>query len=229
MTKTRNILISAIVVLCVIISLMVVLVIRISASAETYSEANKKIVIDAGHGGLTGATGLAGTIESEINLQIAMMLKEIFLRDGFDVIMVREEEKALAGKKKEDMAARRKIIEESGASAVISIHQNSYKQDQSCKGPQVFYAKGSEQGRILADYAQQELNVVAGMQKTRLSKDSNFYIVESGDYPAILVECGFLSNSEDEQRLNQPQYQLKIAKAIAQAVCSYLDEYGGNE
>ncbi len=230
MTKTRNILISAIVVLCVIISLMVVLVIRISASAETYSEANKKIVIDAGHGGFDpGATGLAGTIESEINLQIAMRLKEIFLRDGFDVIMVREEEKALAGKKKEDMAARRKIIEESGASAVISIHQNSYKQDQSCKGPQVFYAKGSEQGRILADYAQQELNVVAGMQKTRLSKDSNFYIVESGDYPAILVECGFLSNSEDEQRLNQPQYQLKIAKAIAQAVCSYLDEYGGNE
>ena len=209
--------------------MMIALIVRISQSAQVYSEEQTNtIVIDAGHGGRDpGAIGITGVLEADINLEMAKRLKEVFERSGYNVIMIREGEDSLAEHKKEDMAARRKIIEESGAAAAVSIHQNCFIQDPDCIGPQVFYDADSEQGRILADYVQQELNAATDEEKTRLSKESSYYIVESGSAPAVLVECGFLSNSEEEQLLTQPQYQLKLVKAIAKGVMSYLDEHGG--
>jgi len=188
----------------------------------TVENAEYKVVIDAGHGGFDpGAYGINGTRECDINLLIANKLKDAFIANGASVVMTRETDAALADDKDGDMAARREIISTSGQDVTVSIHQNHFE-DASVRGPQVFYAEGSEEGAKLANAIQQALNEELEIESPRVEQASNYYIVKSGSAPAVIVECGFLSNAEDEQLLNNGKYRLAIVRAIVKGTENYL-------
>lgn len=194
---------------------------------ETFApQIGKKIVLDPGHGTPDGgAVGSElGSYEAGLNLAIAQKLEKILLKAGYDVIMTRTTDTQIGSSKNADMAARRKIIEESGQLLTISIHQNFYEGDRSVRGPQVFYAPGSEQGKLLAAAIQRELNAQTDFPRTE--HEGDYYIVKSGSVPAVIVECGFLSNAEEELHLNRSQYQVRLAKAIFAGIESYLTPAG---
>lgn len=184
--------------------------------------AGVRVVIDPGHGGFDGGTiGTAGTKESEINLAISKLVQKEFESQGAEVVMLRERDEALGKEKQEDMAARRELIETSGQDVTVSIHQNRFE-DASVYGPQVFYAPGSVEGEKLAKYVQDSLNEALEVKKPRVQMEGNYYIVKSGSVPAIIVECGFLSNPEEEAKLKTEAYQKKVAKAVREGVGAYL-------
>lgn len=186
-----------------------------------------KIVLDAGHGGIDGGTvgPNTGVKEGTINIEITKRLEALLTSAGFEVIMTRTGDEALGSAKNEDMRKRREIIENSGQIATISIHQNRFEKPSAC-GPQVFYAPGSAEGERLADYVQQSLNKALEIQKPRVHHEGNYYIVKSGKVPAIIVECGFLSNPEEEKLLQQKDYQVKLVTAIADGLFAYLEASG---
>jgi len=195
------------------------------AAEALASAAEKRIVIDAGHGQPDGgAVGSeAGVIEETINLSIADKLRTILMEDGWEVIMTREDSEQIGEDKNADMRRRREIISSSGQRLTVSIHQNFYAGDESVSGPQVFYAPGSEQGKILAEGIQNMLNHALEPAAPRIAAEGDYYIVNSGSVPAVIVECGFLSNSAEESLLRQSQYQVRIARAIAEGITAYCE------
>lgn len=199
------------------------------AMASVGTAINNRILVDVGHGGFDGgALGISGAKESEINLEIALRLRDILERRGYEVILTRDSNAALGEDKNADMRSRREIIENSGQVITVSIHQN-YFSDESCEGPQVFYALNSEQGKLLAISIQEELNAAANVNSPREAMTGDYYIVKSGSVPAVIVECGFISNVAEEEKLRLPWYQIKLSKAIANGIENYLNKYGGND
>ncbi len=192
-----------------------------AASAEGLQQ---RIVIDAGHGQPDGgAVSTQGMAEESLNLSIAQKLEILLREDGWDVVMTREDAEQIGSGKNEDMRRRREIIDASGQLLTVSIHQNSFPQDVSVCGPQVFYAPGSEQGKLLAEAIQNALNSVLEPASPRTAAEGDYYIVKSGSVPAVIVECGFLSNPEEEHLLMQSQYQVRIATAIAEGIEKYCE------
>lgn len=181
------------------------------------------VVIDAGHGGRDkGAESKNGTYESDINLAIARYLKTEFEVRGVGVTMTRENENWLASptarnKKKSDMDARRKIIESVKPDLIISIHLNTFPGDSSVRGLQTFYDKAGTVSKVYAEAIQDEFNK-SPLAVNRTAKTGDYYILDSTAYPAVLVECGFLSNADDERLLNTNEYQRILAYYIANAV-----------
>ncbi len=183
--------------------------------------ASRVIVVDAGHGGFDpGAIGVSGAHEDAINLAVAQYLKTALQDEGAKVIMTREDEDALAGDKDADMAERRRIIEQSGSDIVISIHMNNYKDDQSVCGPLVLFMPGSDKGKTLADSVQACLN--AALDADASARSERLFILKSGYQPCVLVECGYLSNKDEEEDLQQSDYQRKVAKAICDGVTAFF-------
>lgn len=121
------------------------------------------------------------------------------------------------------MRRRREIIATSGQRLTVSIHQNSYTADANVSGPQVFYAPHSERGQQLAEQIQAALNRALAPETARIAAEGNYYIVKSGSAPSVIVECGFLSNPAEEQLLIRSQYQVKIARAIAEGIAAYCE------
>ncbi len=191
------------------------------------SLAGIRVVVDPGHGGFDGGTiGAAGTKESDINLAIAKLVQKEFEGQGAEVVMLRETDEALADEKQDDMQMRRELIETSGQDVTVSIHQNRFE-DPAVYGPQVFYAPGSIEGEKLAKCVQDSLNQALEVAKPRVQMEGNYYIVKSGSVPAIIVECGFLSNPEEEAKLKTEEYQKKIAQAVREGVAAYLGAQPG--
>jgi|GEM_PF-179250 len=184
------------------------------------------IVIDPGHGAFdVGAVGTTTKVqEKNINLQVALKLKDFFENAGATVIMTRENDKAIAYNKDSDMYKRRMIIKESNADIVISIHMNRFVGSSSVSGPQVYYCKGSVNGEKAATYVQAQLIKKLNPSKKRKAAIGDYYILKSGASPCILVECGFLSNPREERLLQQSSYQDKIASAIFAGVEQYFNE-----
>ena len=201
----------------------IALVSRQPAAEVSAQTAPRRIVIDAGHGQPDGgAVGSAlGVIEEKINLSIAEKLRILLEEDGWEVIMTREDAEQIGRDKNADMRRRREIISSSGQQLTVSIHQNFYAGDTAVSGPQVFYAPGSEQGKILAEQIQSALNRALEPSSPRIAAEGDYYIVKSGSVPAVIVECGFLSNPAEEQLLMQSQYQVRIARAIAEGIAAY--------
>jgi N-acetylmuramoyl-L-alanine amidase len=183
----------------------------------------RTVVVDAGHGGFDpGAIGVSGAEEDNINLAVAQELKAVLQEMGSQVIMTRDDENALAKSKEEDMAERRRIIEESGSDIVVSIHMNNFKEDPDVSGPLVLFMPGSEKGQALAKTIQSSLNTALDTDGSARSED--LYVLKSGNQPCVLVECGYLSNEEEEHALTQPEYQKKIAQAICDGVVDFLED-----
>lgn len=188
------------------------------------------VCVDAGHGGADpGKVGCHGELEKDINLQIAYKVKEVLEQQDIHVVMLREKDEDLAdenvrSRKVSDMQNRVKIIEKANADLVVSIHQNSYP-DASVKGAQVFYYSHSPESRILAGHIQESLTRRVDGSNTRREKaNDSYYMLKRTPIPTVIVECGFLSNFEESERLADQQYQERLAWAIVMGIMQYLNQ-----
>lgn len=195
---------------------------------ETFKDNAKGIiVIDAGNGGNDmGASSRSGVSERDINLIIAKKLEGLLQREGFKVILTRRDEKAIASTKSKDMAKRVDIANSSDADIFVSIHLNKFSQSQ-YYGAQTFYMEGSQQGERLAKAIQSRLLEELDRGNTRQAKASNsYYVIRNVKVPAVIVECGFLSNPDEEKLLQQDEYQQDIAHAIYMGIKDYFSTAG---
>ncbi|MBQ9092334.1 MAG: N-acetylmuramoyl-L-alanine amidase CwlD [Anaerotignum sp.] len=183
------------------------------------------IVLDAGHGGWDpGKTGTAGANEKDLNLAVTEKLSEYLEQGGAEVILTREDDDALGSGKKTDMAERKRIANESGADILVSIHQNAFPSAKA-KGAQVFYHKNSANGKVLAECVQESLRSrVDGSNQRQAKENKDYYILRTTEIPAVIVECGFLSNQEEEKLLNDAGYQEKLAWAIYCGILDYFEK-----
>ena len=187
----------------------------------------KVIVIDAGHGGIdAGVRGITTEAkESDINLAIAKKLKGYFQEAGFKAVMTRKTNAGLYGAptkgfKMRDMKKRKQIIEESGADMVISVHQN-FCPIPSKRGGTAFFDKASESGKTLADCIQKSLNALNEGIKPNEALAGDYYMLKCTQSPSVIVECGFLSNTEDERLLTSSEHRKEIAYSIFKGAISY--------
>ncbi|MHB1314163.1 MAG: N-acetylmuramoyl-L-alanine amidase [Christensenellales bacterium] len=191
-------------------------------TTNTLSE-NITIVVDAGHGGFDpGTFGVeTNTAEMDINLAIAQRLESVLEGKGFHVIMTRTDGKALAETKEDDMQCRCQIIADNRVDLAVSIHQNWYE-DSSVSGPQVFFYPGSDKGSALAGIIQSSLNKDLSVTEPRQSLPEDYLLLKAGNAPAVIVECGFLSNPGEERSLLLSDYQQTIAESIAKSILQYI-------
>lgn len=193
------------------------------------------IVVDAGHGGADGGvTGkVSGVTEAEINLAIAKLVKKRLERAGYEVVMTRKTAdglyKNLKGDfKAEDFAERKRIIRDADATLVISIHQNFYTSPVR-RGAQVFFNPDNEGSIAFAKCMQSALNegvndVEGGRSFSALKGD--YYITKCSDAPAIIIECGFLSNPQDEKLLLTDDFREDFSYHVLCGVTAYLVSVG---
>lgn len=193
-----------------------------------YPVMEKKIIIDAGHGGWDpGKTGTGGEDEKNINLKVSKKLQAYLEQSGATVFVTRLEDEALGQKKQNDMKERKSIANDSGGDILISIHQNAFPKAKA-KGAQVFYHKSSEEGRKLATCIQGALKTSVDAENKREPKENkDYYILRTTTIPAAIVECGFLSNPTEEQKLNEQQYQEAVAWAIYKGIIDYFSQGEG--
>lgn len=232
-----------------IILMLVCAVVNMPSHKESVEQAWKAaarpvVVIDPGHGGMDGgAEGSDGTIEKDINLNISMKLKEKLEADGIRVIMTRNSDTGLSGEsqdetirfiKSRDMHERKRIIDETDPALTISIHLNSFTQDASVKGAQVFYPMDGEDNivessRLAAEIIQKKLNSDINTDKKRTEMAKNdVYLFQNISSPIVIAECGFLSNEEDLMNLKNEGFQEKISKSLKASISKYLKENGNN-
>ena len=188
------------------------------------------VVIDAGHGGDDpGKVGINGVYEKDVNLKIAKLVKLFLEANDITVVMTRESDEGLydadaSNKKVQDMKRRIELIDNTSPALTVSIHQNSFPEEY-VHGAQVFYYTGSTQGRQLAEYIQNQLveKTDPGNRRQVKANDS-YYLLKKTGTPIVIVECGFLSNSDEAERLCTPEYQERIAWAIHMGILRYLNE-----
>ncbi|WAJ23654.1 N-acetylmuramoyl-L-alanine amidase [Lacrimispora xylanolytica] len=187
------------------------------------------VVIDAGHGGNDpGKIGVDGTLEKDINLQIAYRLKKYLEASDVDVVLTRKNDNGLyterdSKKKMADMTKRCDIINDTSPDLTVSIHQNSYHQEE-ISGGQVFYYKRSDKGKRLAEILQERFDYVLGDKNTRLAKpNDNYYLLLHVKTPIVIVECGFLTNWKEAGLLNSDEYQDRLAWTIHMGIMEYLN------
>lgn len=187
------------------------------------------VVIDPGHGGRDpGKVGVAGTLEKDVNLKIALYLKEMLEAQDIKIIMTRDEDKDLATTssnfKVSDMKERVALIQKSNTDAVVSIHQNSYTASE-VYGAQCFYYTNSEEGEKLASILQKQIITSTNQTKIReIKNNSDYYLLKHSPLPTVIVECGFLSNPAEETLLLTDEYQRKMAWAIHLGILQYLNQ-----
>lgn len=218
--------------LCFVLCAILVLVglgVYFGLTAQTYQpNLSPTVVIDAGHGGTDGgAVGRkTGITESEINLQYAQTLKEVLQNLGINVVMTRTDLNGLyspfaSNKKKDDMEKRKRIIEESGADLVVSVHMNAFPLSSS-RGAQVFYGLNNQRGEALAASVQTKLQDVSAYAREGV-KEGDFYILNCTSLPGILVEFGFLSNAEEEALLVSEDYRKQMCDAVALGILNFYE------
>ena len=185
------------------------------------------VVLDAGHGGIDpGVIGTdTGVRESDLNLSIVRILEELFADAGFRVVLTRTNGGGLyglpvGGHKKRDMQARRARIEQAKPDIVLSVHQNTFPADRSRRGGQVFYRAGEAGAASLAACIQRELNGLWGGDYAPLAGD--YYLLNCTPYTSVIVECGFLSNREEEALLRTDGYRRTLALAVFRGALAYF-------
>ena len=209
-------------------------------SVITGADKGACVVLDAGHGGIDGgAESFGGVCEKDINLSIAKKLKQQLEKEGVAVIMTRTTDEGLYERdahgairtlKTYDMRKRREIIDDAGADLAVSIHLNSFTEDTSVRGAQVFYpeyGRGNsvQESKKAAAGIQKDLNeyINGENQRSELAK-SDVILMRDVVCPTIIVECGFLSNEDEASMLRKKSYQEKIVKVLKKSICSYLGE-----
>lgn len=225
---------SALYILC-FVALFVIfgLIWRQGTAVQTSAEASwgregAVLIIDPGHGGEDGgAVAGDGTVESGINLSVALTVEDLARLTGWDTVMTRREDisihdegsETLREKKNSDLRNRVALCDSVEGGVLVSIHQNSLPCAPSVRGAQVFY-NGVGESEVLAQAIQDELNrtVNGGSDKTIKRSGDNIYLMSNVTCPAVLVECGFLSNSQEAELLKTQTYQTNLAMAILAGV-----------
>ena len=205
-----------------------------SAMAKPITQ--KTIIVDAGHGGDDGgAVGINGTVEKDINLDIALKLEKILKFYGFKVIMTRTEDvmtcddglDSMRKRKVSDIHNRFELMQKNPDALFVSIHQNKFE-DSAQHGTQVFYSGNNEESKVLAQAIQD--SIVSSLQKdnSRVVKKSGsgIYLLYHAKNPAVLVECGFLSNAGEAAMLSRAEYRQALALVISSSLLDYLDKAG---
>lgn len=194
----------------------------------------KTVIIDAGHGGFDGgAVASDGTVEKDINLNISRTISKLLKQNGFRVIMTREtdvstedtESAQISSKKKSDLRNRLNLMKDYPDAVFVSIHLNKFTTS-SAFGSQVFYSR-DERARILGEKIQKSIISLVQPENTRVNKQatSSTYLLYNATVPAVLVECGFLSNSEELKMLKTKDYQNKLSFSIYCGILEYFKEY----
>ena len=188
------------------------------------------IVIDAGHGGIDpGKVGINDALEKDINLALALKLRDKFSQDSIRIILTRDSDTGLysegsTNKKAEDMQTRCKIISDASPIFTVSLHQNSYPSPEVC-GAQVFYFGQSQDGKKLADMIQDSLISNVDPDNHRVAKaNESYYLLKKTPTPTVIVECGFLSNPTEADLLLTDDYQNQLVDAIYNGIQNYLSE-----
>lgn len=197
-----------------------------------FFEKKGTVVLDAGHGGEDGgAVGINGIMEKDINLSIALELEKYLKQNNFDVIMIRNGDysvgdqslSTIAERKRSDTKSRLHTVEESGECIFISIHQNHFTESK-YDGAQVFYSGNRPESAKLAEAIRQ--NIVTDLQpenhRENKEAEKSIYLLYHCQVPAVLVECGFLSNPAEADKLNTESYQKNMAAAIYNGLIDYL-------
>jgi N-acetylmuramoyl-L-alanine amidase len=204
------------------------------SSENKLNAKNPTIIIDAGHGGFDGGTSTDdGISEKGINLNISLYLKEYLNFLGFNVVMTRETDTSteseglttIRSRKSSDLHNRMSLMEKTDNSIFVSIHQNHFSASK-YKGAQVFYSPElSEQSSLLAENIQESIIYYLQKDNTRQIKPcgTSVYLIYNAVKPAVLVECGFLSNPEDAENLQDEIYQRKMALCIALGILNYCE------
>ena len=209
--------------------------VMVSKKLEKYVNTDKvekkgyTVVLDAGHGSSdSGKVGINGVLEKDINLSISKKTKKYLEKKGICVIMTRNKDESLAegengNRKVQDMKARVKRINDTKPDLAVSIHQNSYHEE-SIHGAQVFYYEHSESGEKDARILQEALLAVDPDNTRQVKANTTYYLLKRTEVPILIVECGFLSNQEEAEKLASEDYQKELAKAIANGIESCLKE-----
>ena len=221
---------------CLAVLFISVYIVKESSGGELYVAAaagdsqEKVVIIDPGHGGEdSGTVGVNGVYEKDLNLEIAMQIGELLTERGYVVIYTRTDDRLLYGeagnivgmKKIYDLKNRCLVSAEYPDAIFLSIHMNSFGESK-YSGLQVYYSTGNPESARLADAIQTEVRETVQPQNnrgTKLGKD--LYLMENIDNVAVLVECGFLSNPEECQKLSEKEYQKQLSFAIVCAIIEY--------
>ncbi len=179
------------------------------------------VILDFGHGGFDGgAVGTdTGVVEADLNLAVGRMVEADLIARGYTVILTRSDENALADTKNADMHLRGEILSQP-ADCTVSIHMNKFS-DRKVKGPMTFYQAGADEGQRLSQCVIDAITEALGLSARRANPANNF-VTRVPTAPSVLVECGFLSNAEDEKNLQDTTYQERLAEAIAEGVDAFL-------
>jgi len=194
--------------------------------------AGKTILIDPGHGGIDAGASANGAVEKEINLAIANFLKEYIEAGGGKAYMTRDTDTNTAdpnrdkgvSQKKSDLQMRKSDIEKYKADIFISIHMNKFEQSK-YRGAQVFYDDDSDENRLLAESIQQSLKDVLKDGNNRVAKGSgdSIFVLRDNSVPSALIECGFLSNTDEASLLKTAEYQKLVAEGIYTGIIKYFN------
>ena len=228
MLKKRLILLLCLFIICASIYIADV---GISPAVSVVSQITptQTVIIDAGHGGEDGgAVASDGTVEKDINLKIALQTAKLLKLYGFEVIMTRESDVSTSNGesfiKREDLENRLNLMKQNPESIFVSIHLNKFTTS-AAKGSQVFYSKG-DNSKMLGDLIQK--SIIKNLQKEnkRVNKQANSstYLLYNATVPAVLVECGFLSNEAELSRLRDNNYQRRLAFCITDGILKYFKE-----
>ena len=222
--KSRNVMIVLLILVVLELCLMTYLCVT-QFGVRNASLIDFTVVIDAGHGGIDGGVvGADGVKESTLNLAYAKELGAVFERSGFNVVYTRKNDGGLYGLptkgfKQRDMKARKAVIDNARPNLVISVHMNKFSASYR-KGPQVFYQEGKTDGQTLANSLQRVFNDFTGNNHEAIAGD--YYVCREIDCPAVIVECGFLSNAEECEQLQTDAYREQICNYIFSGVMLYL-------
>ena len=192
----------------------------------------KIIIVDAGHGGVdAGATGINGVHEKDLNLQMALTLGEMLTGKGYTVVYTRTEDKMLYRedenikgiRKISDLKNRCLIAKEYPNAIFLSIHMNSFG-DKKYSGLQVYYSTSNDSSMILANSIQTSVKKELQPSNNRKIKEGKgIYLLENISNTAVLIECGFLSNSDEAEKLSQKEYQKILSFSIVCGIIEYMN------
>lgn len=202
--------------------------------ANTLPDTTPTVIIDAGHGGFDGgATASDGTVEKDINLQIALKTARLLRLNGFDVIMTRSEDtgteddesEAIAMRKKSDLTNRLQIMKDNPDAVFVSIHLNKFTTS-AANGAQVFYTKNRKEALCLAQSLQQSIKTLLQPQNDRVVKQgtNSTFLLKNAVVPTVIVECGFLSNKAELEKLKSEDYQSQMAFAVVCGITDYFKQ-----
>ena len=224
--------------LTLVIGILIGVIVNATENKSTLASAESElvIVIDAGHGGEdSGAVGINGAYEKDLNLAIALAVGEELKNRGYNIVYTRTEDKMLytpeenikGMRKISDLKNRCKITNQYDNCIMISIHMNTYGSSK-YSGLQVYYADGNEESRELATRIQNSVRSKIQPDNNRQVKNGkSLYLLDNSNGTPVIVECGFLSNEAECQKLSQKEYQKELSFSIIYGIIEYINESNG--